>query len=88
MDILRRHGLFVIVAQPPKLEFEFSNFIFKDVTVVGSLHGNEKDLKELVDLVSQYGIRSDVTGYPMEEHVAMVDSVHQEGRKGKSVMTF
>ncbi|GFZ47409.1 hypothetical protein JCM24511_05152 [Saitozyma sp. JCM 24511] len=88
MDILRRHGRFVLVAQPSKVELGYADFIFKDVTLVGSLHGNEKDLAELVRLVAKHGIRSDVVGYPMDRHGEMVKSVHEKGRKGKLVMTF
>jgi D-arabinose 1-dehydrogenase-like Zn-dependent alcohol dehydrogenase len=88
MDLLRRHGLFVLVAQPARIELGYADFIFKDVTLVGSLHGNEKDLAELVRLVAKHGIKSDVVGYPMDRHEEMVRSVHEEGRKGKVVMTF
>jgi D-arabinose 1-dehydrogenase-like Zn-dependent alcohol dehydrogenase len=88
MDILRRHGRFVLVAQPSKVELGYADFIFKDATLVGSLHGNAKDLAELVRLVAKHGIRSDVVGYQMDRHGEMVESVHEKGRKGKVVMTF
>jgi len=53
IDVVRLHGIFVLVAQPPKLTFTFVDFIFKDLTVVGSLRGNEKDLAETVDFVCE-----------------------------------
>ncbi len=88
IDLTRRHGLFVVVSQPPTMTFGFSDFIFKDITVVGTLHGNNQALAETVDLCVKHGIRSDVTCFKMEEHEKMVDSVHQPGRKGKSVMVM
>ncbi len=88
IDVVRLHGIFVLVAQPPKLTFTFVDFIFKDLTVVGSLRGNEKDLAETVDLCVKHGIKSDAKCFRMEEHEKMVDSVYEEGRTGKRVMVM
>lgn len=88
LDLTRRHGLIVFVAQPPEIKFDFNDFIFRDLTVVGHLHGNEKDLQETVDLVAEHGIEVEVTKFGYDEHQAMVDSLGDEGRKGKSVLVF
>ena len=88
LDLTRRHGLVVIVAQPSKFEFDFNDFIFRDLTLVGHLHGNEKDLQEVVDLVADKGVSVDVSQFGIEEHEKMVDSLGDETRKGKSVLVF
>ncbi|KAK8843346.1 hypothetical protein IAR55_007002 [Kwoniella newhampshirensis] len=87
-QITRRHGHLILVAQPPQLQFDFRNFIFQDLTLSGSLHGNEVNLKETVELVDKFGIISDLSRFKIGQHEEMVDSVHREGRKGKSVLVF
>ncbi|WVF65585.1 hypothetical protein IAT40_000315 [Kwoniella sp. CBS 6097] len=86
--ITRRHGHLILVAQPPEIKFDFRNFIFQDLTLSGSLHGNEKDLKETIDLCGKFDIRSEVARFTIDQHEKMVDSVHEEGRKGKNVLVF
>ncbi|OCF35536.1 hypothetical protein I316_02588 [Kwoniella heveanensis BCC8398] len=86
--ITRRHGHLILVAQPPELKFEFKNFIFQDLTLSGSLHGNEKDLKETIELCDKFDIRSEVAKFTIDQHERMVSSVHEKGRKGKNVLVF
>jgi len=88
LDITRRHGLFIAVSQPPSFAFTFRDFVFRDITVVGTMHGTVDDLRACIDMAGKYGIRSDVSTFKMDEHEAMLDSVHYAGRKGKSVMVF
>lgn len=88
LDLTRKHGLVVIVAQPSKFEFTFNDFIFRNLTLVGHMHGNEKDLQAVVDLVADKGVSVDVNQFKLEEHEAMVDSLGDETRKGKSVLVF
>lgn len=88
LDIVRRHGLVVVVAQPPEIKFQFKDFIFRDLTIVGSLHGNTRDLKETIELCAKHGIQSELSTFTMEQSREMVDSVHDEKRKGKSVLVF
>lgn len=88
LDVTRVHGKFVLVSQPPKLEYNFNDLIFRDITMVGTLHGNTEDLQETVDLAGKHGITSHVTKYKMEEHRELVDSMHKEDRKGKAVMVI
>ncbi|WRT69024.1 uncharacterized protein IL334_006006 [Kwoniella shivajii] len=87
-SITRRHGHIILVAQPPELKFDFKNFIFQDLTLSGSLHGNEVDLKETIDLVDKHDIRSDLQVFKIDAHQKMIDATHEQGRKGKIVLTF
>lgn len=88
LDLTRRHGLVVIVAQPEKFEFNFNDFIFRDLTIVGYLHGNEQDLQEVVDLVGSKGVSVDINEYQIKDHEKMVDSLSDSTRKGKSVLVL
>jgi len=88
IDLVRRHGKVVIVAQPPKFDFNWNDFIFRDLTFIGHLHGNGSDLQEVVDIVADKGISVSVTEFGIEDHEKMVDSLGDESRKGKSVLVF
>lgn len=87
-DLTRKHGLVVVVAQPDKFEFNFNDVIFRNLTIVGWMHGNEKDLQETVDLVAEKGVSVDVNEFRIEDHKKMVDSLEDDSRKGKSVLVF
>ncbi|WWC73112.1 uncharacterized protein I206_107077 [Kwoniella pini CBS 10737] len=88
LNLTRRHGHIILVAQPPELNFNFKNFIFQDLTLSGSLHGNEIDLKETINLVHKNGIISEVQKFSIENHEKMVDATSNEQRKGKIVLSF
>jgi D-arabinose 1-dehydrogenase-like Zn-dependent alcohol dehydrogenase len=88
IDLVRRHGKVVIVAQPPKFDFNWNDFIFRDLTFVGHLHGNSDDLQEVVDLVANEGISVSTLEFGIDDHEKMVDSMSDETRKGKSVLVF
>ena len=88
LDIVRRHGLVIVVAQPPEIKFEFKDFIFRDLTIVGSLHGNTDDLRGTIDLCTRHDIKSEVRTFQIEEGKDMLKSVYEDTRKGKSVLIF
>jgi propanol-preferring alcohol dehydrogenase len=56
LKTLARKGRFVLVSQPETVSIPFRDLIFKDITVVGSLQGNPKTLKEVVELAAKKGI--------------------------------
>lgn len=87
-DIVRRHGLFVAVSQPPQFVFDFRDIIFKDITIMGSLHGGPEQLQAAVDLCAKEGIVCETTPFGIERHAEMVEAPHKEGWKGKAVMVF
>ncbi|WVQ63959.1 uncharacterized protein L199_002116 [Kwoniella botswanensis] len=88
LSLTRRHGQVILVAQPPELHFDFKNFIFQDLTLSGSLHGNEVDLKETIDLCAKYGIESHIEKFSVDDHKLMIDQNQKEDRKGKIILTF
>jgi D-arabinose 1-dehydrogenase-like Zn-dependent alcohol dehydrogenase len=56
-DLLRKHGVLVVVGQPPeKIQFSFFQFIFRNITVKGSLLADRQTCQEMVDMVAQKGI--------------------------------
>nr|ODN90557.1 alcohol dehydrogenase [Cryptococcus depauperatus CBS 7841] len=87
-NLTRSHGVLVLLAQPPKLEFDYSTFLAKDLTLTGSLHGNEVDLKETVELVVSNKIQSDITCFSIDHHQQMLRAVESDNWKGKAVVVF
>ena len=56
-DLLRKHGTLIVVGQPPeKIAFTFHQFIFRDITVKGSLLADAETCQEMVDMVASKGI--------------------------------
>ena len=56
-DLLRKHGTLVVVGQPAeKISFSFTQFIFRDIIVKGSLLSDAKTCQEMVDMVAEKGI--------------------------------
>ncbi|KAL7425213.1 Chk1 protein kinase [Cryptotrichosporon argae] len=86
LDLVRQHGRFILVSQPPQLALAYNDLIFRNLTVVGSLHGNAADLADCIALCDAHGIRSDITAWRIDEHERMVDVQADESRKGKAVL--
>ena len=88
LDIVRRHGLVVYAAQPPEIQFNFKDLIFKNLTIVGSLHGDAEGLRAVMDVCAHHGIRSELSTFSIDQGKEMLDSVYDEKKKGKSVLVF
>lgn len=57
-SLLRNHGTFVLVGQPEAgVTFQYHDLIFRDITVKGSLLGQQSDLQECIDLCTNQGIK-------------------------------
>jgi alcohol dehydrogenase, propanol-preferring len=99
-DLLKKHGTLIVVGQPPeKISFTFFHFIFRDITVKGSLLADAKTCQEMVNMVAEKGIEvktkvhiilfiSDKQGFKLEQINEMVDEYHKPEMKGKFVITF
>jgi alcohol dehydrogenase, propanol-preferring len=57
-DLLRKHGTLIVVGQPAeKISFTFFQFIFRDITVKGSLLADAKTCQEMINMVADKGIQ-------------------------------
>lgn len=71
-DLLRKHGTLIVVGQPPeKIEFSFFQFIFRDITVKGSLLADAATCQEMVDMVAAKGIEVKTKVVPLWEEGLM-----------------
>jgi alcohol dehydrogenase, propanol-preferring len=57
IELLRKHGKLIVVGQPSeKIGFTSHQFIFRDITVIGTLVSDLETCREMVDLVATKGI--------------------------------
>ncbi|OWZ75816.1 alcohol dehydrogenase [Cryptococcus neoformans Bt85] len=87
-DLTRDHGTLILLAQPTKVEFQYPTFLARDITLRGSLHGNEVDLKDTVELAHKCNIKSEVKTFTINQHREMLDAVESDTWKGKAVLVF
>ncbi|EIM85373.1 GroES-like protein [Stereum hirsutum FP-91666 SS1] len=89
LDILTRHGTLIVVGQPAeKIPFHFSDLIFKDITVKGSLLASPENCKALIEHVALHPVEIKVKTYKLDDVTEMVHDLHQPGMKGKFVVEF
>lgn len=88
-DLTRCHGTLILLAQPTKVEFQYPTFLARDITLRGSsLHGNQIDLKDAVELAHKCNIKSEVKTFTVNQHKEMLDAVESDTWKGKAVLVF
>lgn len=85
-DIVKRHGTYVLVSQPPALSIPFRELIFKNVAVVGTLQGNGEDLQETIDFVDQHGVKIHTTTWGLEDVNEMWEAQESPSHAGKNVV--
>jgi alcohol dehydrogenase, propanol-preferring len=69
-DLLRKHGTLIVVGQPAeKIAFSFFQFIFRDITVKGSLLADAATCQEMVDMVADRGIEVKTKVIPLWKRV-------------------
>lgn len=89
-DMIRRHGRFVLVSQPPTLDIPFADLVFKNVSVKGSLQGNGRDLQDCVDTFVRERIECRVETWSFEKGEKGLDGMweaqEKPGRVGKNVV--
>jgi len=90
IKLLRKHGLLMVVGQPePKIPIKDRDFIFKDITVRGAiLPANAGRLREMLEVVSNNGIKSTIKTYKLEDINKMVEDYELPNMKGKFVVEF
>ena len=60
--------------------------IFRDLRVTGSLLGDQRDLKELVDLVGREGIEVKTKTFELDQVPQLLEELHQPRFAGKAVV--
>lgn len=86
MALLRNHGKCVVVSFPTAgFHVDAGALVFRDISVVGSLIGSNKILKEMLKFCAQHGVRAKVKTFPLEKLNELVDE-YNKGAGGKLVI--
>lgn len=86
MGMLRDHGKCVVVSFP-EAGFHVSarDLVFRDITVVGSLVGSNRTLRETLDFAAEHGVRAKIRTFPLTHLNELVEAYHR-GDGGKLVV--
>lgn len=86
MGMLRNHGKCVVVSFP-EAGFHVSarDFVFRDITVVGSLVGSIKTVKETLDFAAEHKVRAKIKTFPLTQLNELVEA-YNRGDGGKLVV--
>ncbi|KAF2453167.1 chaperonin 10-like protein [Lineolata rhizophorae] len=86
VDMLKNHAKCVVVSFPQK-GFQVSAFsvVFRDITVVGSLVGSNKTLREMLAFAAEHNVKAVLRTYPLSKLNELVEEYHK-GSGGKLVV--
>ncbi|KAG7288436.1 hypothetical protein NEMBOFW57_004787 [Staphylotrichum longicolle] len=86
MALLKNHGRCVVVSFPEK-GFHVSawDLVFRDISVIGSLVGSNKTLREMLQFSAKYGVRAHIRTFPLSKLNELVNEYHK-GQGGKLVI--
>ncbi|KAJ4423090.1 hypothetical protein N0V82_002219 [Gnomoniopsis sp. IMI 355080] len=78
MGMLRDHGKCVVVSFP-EAGFHVSarDLVFRDVTIVGSLVGSNKTLRETLAFAAEHNVRAKIRTFPLSQLNELVEAYHR-----------
>ncbi|KAK7752964.1 hypothetical protein SLS62_005123 [Diatrype stigma] len=81
--LLRNHGKCVVVSFPERgFHVSARDIVFRDISIVGSLVGSNRVLREMLWFAAQHGVKASVQTFPLSKLNDLVDEYHK-GRGGK-----
>lgn len=89
LKLLRTHGVCVPLGLPVE-GFKFGAFdlMFKELTIKGSLVANKRLVTDMMKLVAEKGVRSNVKTVKLEEGTNLPDQYMDSHLKGRLVVTI
>lgn len=86
MKLLRNHGKCVVVSFPEKgFHMSARDLVFRGITIVGSLVGSNKLLREMLEFASVHDVKAKVKTFPLAKLNELVEAYHR-GEGGKLVV--
>jgi propanol-preferring alcohol dehydrogenase len=86
MTLLKTHGKCVVVSFPEKgFHISARDVVFRDISIIGSLVGSNKTLREMLDFSARNGVRAVTGSYPLSKLNDLVEEYHR-GKGGKLVI--
>lgn len=81
--LLRNHGKCVVVSFPEKgFHVSARDLVFRDISIVGSLVGSNRALREMIQFAAQHSVKASVQTFPLSKLNELVE-VYRQGRGGK-----
>jgi D-arabinose 1-dehydrogenase-like Zn-dependent alcohol dehydrogenase len=78
--LLKRHGKCVVVSFPDKgFHVSAHDVVFRDISIVGSLVGSNKILREMLEFSAQHGVRAVTRSFPLSKLNELVEEYHKGG---------
>ena len=80
IKLLRNHGKCVVVSFPDKdIQVSARDIVFRDISIVGSLVGSNKLLREMLRFASEHAVKASVRTFPLRRLNDLVDEYHKGG---------
>lgn len=88
INIIRPHGLIIYTSGPPVVEMGVLDFIWKDITAIGTQNGTAQDMLDMANICVAKGIKSTIRPYEFEEGAMnrMLADVQAPEWSGKAVV--
>ena len=84
--LLRNHGRCVVVSFPEKgFHVSARDVVFRDISVLGSLVGSNRTLREMVQFAAEHGVKARIRTFPLSKLNELVEEYHK-GDGGKLVV--
>ena len=79
MALLRNHGKCVVVSFPTAgFHVDAGALVFRDISVMGSLIGSNKTLKEMLQFCAEHGVRAKIRTFPLERLNELVEQYNKD----------
>jgi propanol-preferring alcohol dehydrogenase len=86
MGLLRNHGKCVVVSFPNAgFHVDAGALVFRDISVVGSLIGSNKTLKEMLEFAAKHQVKAVLKRFPLSQLNELVEE-YNKGAGGKLVI--
>ncbi|KAF2119452.1 alcohol dehydrogenase-like protein [Lophiotrema nucula] len=80
MTLLKTHGKCVVVSFPEKgFHISARDVVFRDISIIGSLVGSNKMLREMLNFSAEHHIRAVTRSFPLSELNELVEEYHKGG---------
>lgn len=84
---LHPRGTCVVLGLPEQgFTFDAFNLVFREIVIKGSLHSSIDKMREMMKVVSEYNIHSNVDIVPLDEAEALPSRIHSHEFKGRVVV--
>ncbi|KAF1950471.1 alcohol dehydrogenase-like protein [Byssothecium circinans] len=86
MTLLKSHGKCIVVSFPEKgFYISARDVVFRDISIIGSLVGSNRMLREMLDFSAKHNIRAIAKSFPLSRLNDLVEDYHK-GSGGKLVI--